>query len=593
MVASSPLKKTKTMKIKTKLRLGFGFLFILVLSFGALCGFYLNEIAKDSKVILKNNYESIGFSREMRKVLDNNSLPLSPEASLRFEGQLKKQERNITEAGEKEMTLNIRQNFEALKTGEQLLREREVRHNLTRVEELNMKAIVRKNDQAQASVKRATLYMELIGSFIFLILFSFSVNFPGFIANPLLQLKEGIQEISRKNYMTRLNFPASDEFSPLAEAFNQMASRLNDWENSNMAKILSEKSRIETIIEQMQDGIIGLNEKGEIIFINPVAENLLNLDEAKIVGLNASGVAAKNDLLRNLLDNKHSDKPVKIYANGKESYFQLESREITVPDYDQNRDKPILTLVKSAGEVYILKNITRYRELDEAKTNFIATISHELKTPISSIKMSLKLLTDARVGNLNQEQTDLVSHINDDTQRLLKITSELLDLAQVETGNIQLSFIPTNPDDIVNYAINSIKFQADQKSIQLEYHPMPNTSQVQVDVEKTTWVMINFLSNALRYSPEKSKIIVSVKPDKNKIEFSVKDFGKGIEEQYQKRLFERYFQVPTDGKNKSGTGLGLAISKDFIEAQQGEIFVESELGSGSKFGFRLPVYKAS
>lgn len=578
------------MRIKTKLRLGFGFLFILVLSFGALCGFYLNEIAKDSKVILRDNYESIGFSREMRKVMDNNGLPLSDQASKSFEKQLKRQEGNITEPGEKEITQKIRHNFEALKTKNDLKIEREVRRHLTKIEELNMNAIVRKNDQAQVSVKKAVLYMEIIGSFIVLILFSFSINFPGFIANPLLQLKEGIKEISRKNYKTRLNFPPNDEFSPLAEAFNQMASRLNDWENSNIATILSEKSRIETIIEQMQDGIIGLNEKSEIIFINPAAEKLLNLDEANIIGRNASQVADKNDLFRNLLENKHSEKQVKIYANGKESYFQLESREIIVPNYEQNRDKPLITAGKPAGEVYILRNITHFRELDEAKTNFIATISHELKTPISSIKMSLQLLTDHRVGNLNKEQTDLIDHINDDAQRLLKITSELLDLAQVETGNIQLNFHPTDPDEIVNYAINSIKFQADHKHIQLEYHRMPERFKVQVDVEKTTWVLINFLSNALRYSPEKSKVIISVKPEKNRIEFSVKDFGKGIEEQYQNRLFDRYFQVPTDGKNKSGTGLGLAISKDFIEAQQGEIFVESELGSGSSFGFRLPIY---
>lgn len=579
------------MKIKTKLRFGFGFLFIMVLAFGALSGFYLNKIARDSKVILKNNYESIGFSREMRKVLDNNSLPLPSEAVLHFEQQLKKQEGNLTESGEKEVTQNIRKNFGVLQSHSELLAERSLRHDLTRVEELNMKAIVRKNDQAQASVSKATLYLQFIGGLILLILFSFSVNFPSFIANPLLQLKEGIQEISRKNYKTRLNFPESDEFSPLAEAFNQMTSRLNEWENSNIATILSEKSRIETIIEQMQDGIIGLNEKGEIIFINRVAETLLNVDEAKVIGINASEVAGKNDLLKTLLENKQSEKPVKIYSNDKESYFQIESREITVPDYDQNRGKAVITTGKSAGEVYILRNITRFRELDEAKTNFIATISHELKTPISSIKMSLQLLTDRRVGNLNKEQTDLVDLITDDTQRLLKITSELLDLAQVETGNIQLSFLPTDPDEIVNYAINSIKFQADQKNIQLEYHRMTDSSKVQVDVEKTTWVMINFLSNALRYSPDKSKIVITIKPEKKMIEFSVKDFGKGIEEQYQKRLFERYFQVPTDGKNKSGTGLGLAISKDFIEAQQGEIFVESELGAGSRFGFRLPVYK--
>lgn len=584
------------MKIKTKLRLGFGFLFIMVLFFGTFSEFYLKEISKNSKVILQDNYESLRFAGDMRSILDDYSLPLPPQAIRKFDQQLKKQEGNITEPREKETTKSIRDNFELLISenldiAELEKTERSLRHSLKKVEELNMDAIVRKNNQAQASVKKATIYMSLIGSFIILLLFSFSINFPSFIANPLLELTEGIKEISRKNYQTRLNFPTSDEFAPLAEAFNKMASKLNNWENSNLAKIISEKLRIETIIEQMQDGIIGLNEKNEVIFINPVAENLVNLNEEKIVGLNVSELEKKNDLLRNLIENKHNDRPFKIYANGQESYFQLESRAINVPVYTENEEEPLLKANEPAGEVYILRNITKFRELDEAKTNFIATISHELKTPISSIKMSLKLLADERVGKLTKEQSDLIDHIKNDSDRLLKITGELLDLAQVETGNIQLNFMATEPNEIVNYAINAVKFQADQKQVHIESPSAPNLAKVHVDVEKTTWVLINFLSNALRYSSEKGKVIIQVKLKGDQIEFSVQDFGKGIEEQYQARLFERYFQVPTDGKNKSGSGLGLAISKDFIEAQKGEIFVVSELGSGSKFGFRLPIYK--
>ncbi|MGB4397887.1 MAG: ATP-binding protein, partial [Daejeonella sp.] len=410
----------------------------------------------------------------------------------------------------------------------------------------------------------------------------------GFIADPLFELLEGIKEISRKNYQARLDFPKNNEFAPVATAFNQMAAKLRDWENSNLEKILSEKLRIETIIEQMQDGIIGLNEKNEIIFINPLAQNLLGIHGNEMIGLNAYELANTNELLKNLLDNKQSEKAIKIYANGRESYFQLESREIMIPSTQYNEDKPILTSSESAGEVYILKNITKFRELEDAKTNFIATISHELKTPISSIKLSLKLLTDSRVGSLNTEQLSLLENIKDDTLRLLKITSELLDMAQVETGNIHLNFIATKPDQIVDYAINSIKFQADQQHIQIECISQPGLPRVYADVEKTTWVLINLLSNALRYSPEKSKIIVQISQSIDMVEFSVKDFGNGIEEQYQARLFERFFQVPTEGK-RSGTGLGLSISKDFIEAQKGVIFVESKPGSGSRFGFKLPI----
>ncbi|MEJ7693985.1 ATP-binding protein [Daejeonella sp.] len=577
------------MKIKSKLRLGFGFLFLMVMSFGGLCGFYLNEIARDSEVILKNNYESLSFTREMRKVLDNNSLPLSAEAASQFHKELIKQESNTTEPGEHELTSKIRKNAEILKSDTSSSIIRSLRYDLSRIEEINMQAILRKNDQAQRSVKNATLYMQLVGTAIFLILLSFSVNFPSFIADPLLELTEGIKEISRKNYSTRLSFPASDEFSPLADAFNQMAGRLNDWEHSNVANIMSEKLRIETIIEQMKDAIIGLNENREILFINTAAEQLLKLEHRRVIGRNAHDLAKTNDLLHNILSIQPSEKPLKFDAEGKELYFQLESTEIVIPDYTPDEDNLIRSTAKKAGQVYILRNITKFQELDEAKTHFLATISHELKTPISSIKLSLKLLMDERVGRLNTEQADLLDHIKDDAQRLLKLTSELLDLAQVETGNIRLSFMDTDSNDIALYAINAVQSQAAQKHIQIEFEMGHELPAIFGDVEKTTWVLINFLSNAIRYSPDKSKVIVGVKQSESMIEFSVKDFGKGIEERYQTKVFDRYFQIPADGINKSGTGLGLAISKDFIDAQSGRIWVESNGGKGSRFCFVLPV----
>ncbi|MFW0715967.1 ATP-binding protein [Pedobacter sp. N23S346] len=580
------------MKIKTKLRLGFGFLFIIVLSFGLIALFFLNELSDKSKIILKDNYKSLNYVSAMRKVIDENTFPLPTNAAQIFEQNLKSEGANLTENGEKVAFQKLENTYKILNSSATNAREngiKNLRSALQNIEAVNMKAIYDKNEMANAESARANLYISIAAVLSFLILFTFIVNFPGFVANPLAEFSSAIKQISRKNYKQRLHFKNHDEFTELADAFNGMVVKLNEWENSNLSKIKSEKSRIEAIIAQMQDAIIGLNEKGEILFLNHLAAQLMNLDEEKIIGQNATELMKKNELLKRIIKPETADKTLKIYADEKESYFLLEHREIIIPNYEDQDEKTLKSSIRSAGSVYVLKNITQFKELDEAKTNFIATVSHELKTPLSSIKMSLKLLNDERVGSMNEEQVQLLTHIKEDSDRLLKITSELLDLSQVETGNLKLTFAITRPEDIVQYAVDAVKFQAEQKSIKLEINCDKNLAQVNADIQKTAWVLVNFLSNALRYSSEKSKVVIDVFQKDKFIQFSVQDYGKGIDEKYQKRLFERYFQVPTDGQNKSGSGLGLAISKDFIEAEDGKIWVVSAIGEGSKFCFSLPV----
>ncbi|MBC7744127.1 MAG: HAMP domain-containing protein [Flavobacterium sp.] len=568
------------MRIKLKLRLGLGLLFGLTLIVCIMATYYLNRLSADANAVLKDNYESLQYTHNMADAIDNDRLRLDESDIKAFERNLKSQEQNITEVGEAEQTRIIRDEFNQIiernTNPDQIAQSKlEIKKAISKVDVLNMQAIFSKNTIVLNTVKSATLYLLSIATLCLLVGFSFMINFPSYIANPIQKLTEGIKAIANKNYKQRLEFQSNDEFGDLSTAFNTMARKLDDYENSNLAKILFEKSRIETIIDQMSDAIIGLDEKQQIIFINPVASLLLGIPSQKLIGNYAPDMAMHNDLLRTLLTEKEK-KQLKIYADNKESYFAKDVIEV------KSKEQVI-------GEVIVLKNVTSFHELDEAKTNFIATISHELKTPIASIKLSLKLLQDQRIGSVNEEQGQLIQNINDDASRLLKITGELLDLAQVETGNIQLSFKAAKPIDIINYAINSVKFQAEQKSIALKVEVDPDLPDVQADIEKTAWVLVNFLSNALRYSSEKSKLIIKITQKDQFVEFSVKDFGNGIEDKYQKHLFERYFQVPTNGEQKSGTGLGLAISKDFIDAQHGEIFVESALGEGSRFGFLLPI----
>jgi PAS domain S-box-containing protein len=565
-----------SVRLKTKLSLGLGFLFLVILTFGILSLYYINRLSGDANRILKNNYESLVYSNNMLKALED--IPTDTNAFTEFNANLQNQEANVTEPGEKDATGSLRKNYkELLANPADPSNYAQLRESIRIINDLNQESILKKNAIASATAESAQLWLTIIFTTLILIVLTFIYNFPGVIAEPVAKLAEGIREIANKNYGKRIYLKQEDEFGELARAFNSMAGKLDEYENSNLAKITFEKKRIETIINQMRDGIIGLDEKRHILFLNAVAEKLLGLKEADIIGKYAPDLALKNDLMRTLLQQDAAKKELKIYADSKESYF----------------NKDVLDVMNNgqvAGQVIVLRNITLFHELNEAKTNFIATVSHELKTPISSIKMSARLLTDNRVGELNAEQQELTKSITEDADRLLNITSELLNMSQVETGNIQLKLQPAGPAAIVEQAVQAVQFQAQQRNIVLRTNLPMDLPQVQADLEKTSWVMINFLTNAIRYSSDTSFIDIAAYQKDSKVFFTVTDYGKGIDEKYLPRIFDRYFKVPGTHE-RNGTGLGLAISKEFIEAQGGSIWVKSYIGEGSLFGFDLSQVK--
>jgi len=557
-------------KLKTKLSIGLIFLFAVILAFGILGIYNINSLSRDNNLILKDNYESLVYCNNMLKALE--TISTRKDAADSFDQNLVKQEANITEPGEREITADIRKNFGELKANfNDPSNYTEIRQSIHQVQELNASAIFRKNANAQNRAQNAKLWLTVIFSILTLVSFTFIFNLPGIISGPIQSLSDGIKEIANKNYSKRIFLKQDDELGDLAKAFNAMAEKLDLYEHSNIAKMQFEKSRIETIINQMRDGVIGLDENRNILFLNVVAQKLLGLKESEITGKYAPDIALKNDLMRKLLQNGDDKKDLKIFLDDKEGHFNTDVLEVT-------NNKEVI------GQVIVLRNITIFHELNEAKTNFIATVSHELKTPISSIKMSTKLLSDERTGPLDEDQKELISSIKDDADRLLKITSELINMAQVETGNIQLKLQPTRADSIIEEAIEAVLVPAQQKKISFKTNISPDIPLMNADKEKTTWVLINFLTNAIKYSFDSSVIEISARSKKGQVEIEVKDHGSGIDEKYLPKVFDRYFKVP-GSQERNGTGLGLAISKEFIESQGGKIWVNSQIGEGSIFGF--------
>ena len=348
--------------IKSKIALGIGVLFTLLLAVSIVAIVFINILSSKTENLLTANYNTIRYCSEMSEAIDD--VAMNPAALTKFETNLIAQEHNITEVGEFEATQQLRDYFEDLKKGNRnpdLLHH--INNQIYRIYQLNQQALERKNNNALSTAHSAKLWITLLTSLIVLMSFSLVLNFPGYIANPIRLLTEGIKEVAQKNYDKRIYLDNKDEFGEMADAFNIMAKKLYDYEHSNLSRLMFEKKRVETIINQMEDAVIGLDATNKVLFINHMAEGLFNLKEKDITAKYAPDVAIYNDLFRTILQKKPNSTPLKIIVNGKESYFSVDYR--TVYNEDVN-----------IGEVITLKDITSFKELDISKTNLLATISH-------------------------------------------------------------------------------------------------------------------------------------------------------------------------------------------------------------------------
>jgi signal transduction histidine kinase len=559
--------------VKNKIRLGTIFLFLLVLASGGFSIYFLTQLKSQSQNVLKSNYETIQFCHNMQKALDSikdNKTNFIDS----FDTELKKQETNITEPGETEATGNLHLSFNKLKAGNTTkLNYDQISYQLQHILLLNMVAIKNKNDKAEKSVTDGMSLLITVVAIILLVGFSFAYNFPNILTNPIRKLTQAIQEIGQKNYSHRIHIESKDEFGELARAFNEMAERLEYFENSNLNRLMFEKSRAEAVINSLKDASIGIDKDNKVLFANQQALQLLGLKADETVGKLTEDVKKRNDLFQFLLDNEGKN-PFKIVVDGRENYYVKETMDVVQGE--------------ASNKVIVLKNITSFKELDAAKTDFIATISHELKTPLASSDFSLKLLEDERIGR--QEQKELITQLKKDNQRMLRILSELLNMSQVEAGKIQLDIQSASPFQIIKNSTNAVYSAAKEKDINIVVESKPGLPNIKADVDKISWVLNNFLTNAIKYAPAGSTITIDCHKIDDLISFSVIDRGPGIDESYLGRIFERYFQVP-GRTDKKGSGIGLAICKEFIDAMKGKIWVKSAIGEGSTFGFDIPVAK--
>jgi len=396
------------------------------------------------------------------------------------------------------------------------------------------------------------------------------------ISRPIIKIINAAKTVAAGNFNVNIKIKTFDELEILGETFNHMAQKLNEYAEIQLDKLIAEKTKTEAIIFSIQDGIILTDYAGNIMLINKKAKDILNISNTNVENLN----------IFNILDEKI--RPVFESAiNQPNKIFELDLSQGNFARFYQTMSLPVSTPKnEKIGIVTVLHDITLEKELDKMKDDFLHSITHDLRNPMTSIRGFIKFLYDGVAGPINEQQKKMLETMDRASFKLLNMINDILDISKIEAGKMELSIEKV---DIVKIAQNVIELQQPQyerKNINLVFEPQKNTIELEADGKLLERVFTNLIGNAIKFTPENGTITVGIKEKDNFVESFVQDTGEGIPKGYHEKIFEKFGQVKN--KAKGGTGLGLTICKYIVELHKGKIWVESEYGHGAKFIFVLP-----
>ena len=442
---------------------------------------------------------------------------------------------------------------------------------------------------AMPGLQRALLWISVTGGICILASIVLLVWLPRSINKPIRELTQGILEIANHNYEKRLDMSEHEEFREVADSFNSMAEHLTEYRTSTLNDILSAKKFLEAIVNSIHEPIIGLNRGHEILFINKEALTVLNLKREDVIRRSAEELSLKNDLLRRLvrelINPGEKKEPLKIYADNKESYFQ--ASYITIMNTDADTDES-----HNLGDVILLKNITEFKELDTAKTTFISTISHELKTPIAVAYAANDALLNFNQAEDKTQRDKYLRICQEQLQRLSGLVEQILSMSMERRRTFRLHPEEFAIRDILETLIEQHKLKA-ESSVHISVDIEPEDLSVLADRTHFSNIISNLIDNAIKYSHGEAEVAihcrkVTVEGQNEQTEISVSDHGIGIAPEKQKHIFDKFYRVPTGNLHDvKGYGLGLFYVKTMIEKHGGSVSVKSELGKGSTFTIRI------
>ncbi len=602
--------------ISQKLMLGFGGLLAVVVALGLLTMKQINELGRAIDVILKENYRSVVACQEMKESLErvdrgilftlirDEALgkQLIEESIPKFHAALEVEINNITLVGEHAAVERIRTLFNSLTNVlphvTDPLRTMEARRVdygaqaqplFQEIKNISQEVLLMNQanmDEANNSARRlaTAAYRRMLSAiFIFAllaVLFSYLAH--RWVLRPINQLIESTNEIRRGNLDLVLKSGSRDEIGRLSESFNEMAAALRQVRNTDKVNMIRTRRATEEVFSALPAAIAVLNLEGKVEFSTATADRHFGLKP---------GVLARDleydwlmPLLQKALDSEGiaqheiTGECFQRFIDHREHFFQPMAVPISMGPEGR----------EPAGMTLLLKDVTQIHEQQELKRGVLSTVSHQMKTPLTSLRMSIYLLLEERIGGLNEKQTDLLIAARDESDRLVGILDDLLDLSRIESGKAQMNLEPISPHVLAGEAIEPFLVEAKDKGLTISNEVPSDLPEVLADREKVYQVFANLLSNALRFTRPGGSITVKATHEADHVAFSVEDTGSGIPTDHVRHVFEPFYRVPGQD-SKSGIGLGLAIVKEIVCAHGGEVGVESEVGIGSTFSFTLPL----
>jgi signal transduction histidine kinase/HAMP domain-containing protein len=600
------------MSLKTKLILASCGPIVILLVVGLISIRTITQSSKALERIFRENYDSVAASLVMRQAIqeiergvemlvyaNSGDRPVIDSAVQRFSESLKFQQGNVTLPGERELTETLTESWKAYKGElETLLEIREngaerlefyrsrllpesdrVLDAAQHIIDMNLNNMISTDGQVRqqaAETNRHVIALVLAGLALALV---FIVIIGPSVLRPISYLTRSVKEIQQGNLDLVVKARSGDEIGQLALAFNDMTRGLRELRRTNRAKLIRTQKATLSALNSLADAVIICNPEGIIELSNDMAQLMFSLKAG--AAIQSVGNSRMGDLFERVAREMRPIRPktyesaIQFFRDGEEHFFLPEA----VPILDEER--------RLIGVTLIFSDVTMLRKLDEVKSGLISTVSHELKTPLTSIRLAAHALLSEKLGPLNPKQAELVAAAREDSDRLNRIIENLLDIGRLESKQYTVELLPVSPEQVFFNVVDAMRPSFVDRGVSLEVDLPADIPEVLADRLRLEIVITNLLSNGLKFTPPGGKVTVSARQEKNEVVFAVEDTGWGIPEESLPHVFEKFFRVPGRGGQQSNTGLGLAIVKEIVEAHGGRVGVTSKSGEGTTFTFTL------